>query len=225
MIAAAMKPTDAENRALCRRARNGRTKAERLKARNELLLRNQGLIFTEAKRYHTSCRFYFGDLVSEGQFGLLRAIDGYSLSSPISFTTYAVAMIRHAIRNYQQDNQSVIRVPRSHNGRQESSELIRDRERAISVGRLVYEVPRQDQVSVSEEEREEVRRTVHRMLDVLTERQRSVLSAYYGLEPAGGRTVAELVRHLGVSWGSVHKSRYAAEKTLRDTFACEGGAA
>lgn len=215
----ATKPGDAVNRMLCWRSRNAETVEERLEARNELVLQNQGIVYAQADRLYVSHCVPFADLVSEGQFGLLRAIDCFSLEMKVPFAAYATIKVRQNILDYCRENRSVIRVPRIHKGRQESKELVRARKRATSVGRITRTVPHRELSSVSEEKREEARRKVGRMLDALTERQRQFLSAYYGLEPAGGMTVGEMARHLGVPWKRAHKTRHDAEKKLRALFA------
>ena len=60
-----------------------------MKARNELLEANLKFVFDVAKRY-SGRGVPMGDLISEGNIGLIRAIEKFDESNDVKFISYAV---------------------------------------------------------------------------------------------------------------------------------------
>jgi RNA polymerase primary sigma factor len=67
-----------------------------LKARNEILEANLKFVFDVAKRY-TGRGVSIGDLISEGNLGLVKALDKFDESKNVKFISYAVWWIRHSM--------------------------------------------------------------------------------------------------------------------------------
>lgn len=79
-------------------------------ARNKLAEGNVRLVISEAKRYMNR-GLNFGDLVQEGNLGLLKAIDKYDYKKGFKFSTYATWWIRQAITRAIADHSRTIRIP------------------------------------------------------------------------------------------------------------------
>jgi RNA polymerase primary sigma factor len=79
-------------------------------ARNKLAEGNVRLVISEAKRYMNR-GLDFGDLVQEGNLGLLKAIDKYDYKKGFKFSTYATWWIRQAITRAIADHSRTIRIP------------------------------------------------------------------------------------------------------------------
>ena len=79
-------------------------------ARNKLAEGNVRLVISEAKRYMNR-GLDFGDLVQEGNLGLLKAIDKYDYKRGFKFSTYATWWIRQAITRAVADHSRTIRIP------------------------------------------------------------------------------------------------------------------
>jgi RNA polymerase primary sigma factor len=79
-------------------------------ARNKLAEGNVRLVISEAKRYMNR-GLDFGDLVQEGNLGLLKAIDKYDYKKGFKFSTYATWWIRQAITRAVADHSRTIRIP------------------------------------------------------------------------------------------------------------------
>ncbi len=79
-------------------------------ARNKLAEGNVRLVISEAKRYMNR-GLDFGDLVQEGNLGLLKAIDKYDYRKGFKFSTYATWWIRQAITRAVADHSRTIRIP------------------------------------------------------------------------------------------------------------------
>ena len=65
-------------------------------AKHEMIMHNLPLVIYIAKQYR-DFGVPFEDLIQEGNFALLRAVDHYDLKKNTTFSTYAIASIRKAI--------------------------------------------------------------------------------------------------------------------------------
>lgn len=84
------------------------------KIRDQIVIHNQRLISSVAKRYvnilpYTSLDF--NDLVQEGNLGLIRAIQDYDPDLGYAFSTYATHWIREYIGRCIANNGNTIRIP------------------------------------------------------------------------------------------------------------------
>lgn len=98
-------PTEEEMNELLKRTKNGDKDAW-----SELIVRNQRLVIKVAKHYKTS-EMKLEDLVSEGNLGLIKAIDKFDPSQNTKLSTYAVFWIRQAIGRAILEKSGDIRVP------------------------------------------------------------------------------------------------------------------
>src|SRR5436305_3241674 len=79
-------------------------------ARRELAEGNLRLVVAIAKRYRGR-GLTFGDLIQEGNRGLMRAVDKYEHRLGFKFGTYATWWIRQGITRALADNARTVRVP------------------------------------------------------------------------------------------------------------------
>ncbi len=79
-------------------------------AREELAFHNLRLVISIAKRY-SRINDNIGDLVQDGNIGLLRAIEKFDYTKGYKFSTYATWWIRQSITRAIADNSRVIRIP------------------------------------------------------------------------------------------------------------------
>lgn len=77
---------------------------------HEMVLNNQGLVATIAKRY-AGMGLDLADLKQEGNLGLLRAIKTYDADSGYKFTTYASHWIKQSIRRALNNSGRTVRLP------------------------------------------------------------------------------------------------------------------
>jgi RNA polymerase primary sigma factor len=90
---------------LGRRAREGDETA-----RSKLIEKNLRLVIPVAKKYR-GMGLPFGDLVQEGNIGLMRAADKFDPEKGFRFSTYATWWIRQAVQRAVADKGRTIRVP------------------------------------------------------------------------------------------------------------------
>src|ERR671938_1250768 len=90
---------------LGRRARGGDETA-----RSKLIEKNLRLVIPVAKKYR-GMGLPFGDLIQEGNTGLMRAADKFDPEKGFRFSTYATWWIRQAVQRAVADQGRTIRVP------------------------------------------------------------------------------------------------------------------
>src|SRR5579872_6867651 len=79
-------------------------------ARRQMIAANLRLVVHWARRYQDR-GVDFADLVQEGTFGLMRAVDKFDWERGFRFSTYATWWIRQALQRAVQQHGSTIRVP------------------------------------------------------------------------------------------------------------------
>lgn len=96
----------AENEVLLSKIEGGDTEA-----RNELILKNMGLVHSVVKRF-LGRGFEADDLFQIGCIGLIRAAKRFDTSFNVQFSTYAIPMIMGEIKRFIRDD-GIIKVSRS----------------------------------------------------------------------------------------------------------------
>ncbi|WP_029513432.1 RNA polymerase sigma factor [Mycoplasmopsis primatum] len=80
------------------------------RARDKLIKRNLRLVINNAKKYKNR-GLSFIDLISEGNSGIIKAVQKYDVNKGFKFSTYATWWIRQAITRAVADQSRTIRVP------------------------------------------------------------------------------------------------------------------
>ncbi len=86
--------------------------AEREAIKNAFVAANLRLTVSLAKKYAKFCKHQsLGDIVQEGNIGLMKAVDRFDLDRGYRFATYATWWIRHHIKRSVADKETPIRIP------------------------------------------------------------------------------------------------------------------
>lgn len=106
-----------EDLPLFEKFRNG-TLQEQQETRNELTVKNMGLVYRVVNRFYfllnyrpTDFAIARDDLDQEGILGLMRAIETYDYTKGVRFSTYVFYWIRHFIQRCYQDKVLPVRIP------------------------------------------------------------------------------------------------------------------
>lgn len=91
--------TESEEKELVNTYRNAKTKKEQEEARNKLIEGNLRFVVSVAKKLGTPDTFL--DLVNEGNFGLIKAVEKFDPNKDVHIITYALSWIVAYIKNYQ----------------------------------------------------------------------------------------------------------------------------
>jgi RNA polymerase primary sigma factor len=147
--------TREEEVALSRRAKKGD-----VQAREDLVRHNLPFVVAVAKK-HMGRGARLDDLIQEGNFGLLKAIEHFDPEKGNRFATYAVWWIRAYVTRYLKDNRSQVR------GGEKERAMMRDLSLDVTIGdedgdvshldRLVGEEPGPEIDYMNEEHNAEVR--------------------------------------------------------------------
>src|SRR5260370_2204397 len=100
--------THIELRTTIKDIRAGEEEADQ--AKQELIVANLRLVVSIAKKY-ANRGLQFLDLVQEGNFGLMKAVDKFEYRRGYKFSTYATWCIRQAVSRAISDQARTIRLP------------------------------------------------------------------------------------------------------------------
>lgn len=204
--------TKSREKHLLRLCRNGNTKAK-----NELLEANLKFVFDIAKRY-TGRGLSISDLISEGNMGLLRAIDKFDESKDVKFISYAVWWIRQAMMEAIKKKKMLTMVEIDPNI---SNDAVFER----SVSDEEDDVLLKNDISFSnsdEEEKKELgltqKEVVGKLLNSLNNREREIIEYYYGLGSNDELTLYEIGQKFGLTSERVRQIKEKSMKKLRTSI-------
>ena len=190
-----------------------------ISARNEIICRNLKFVFFIARKYFAS-GIQMGDLVSEGNMGLLRAVELFNDSYNTRFTTYAKYWIKADINEAVKEggktmnNADILEFDRTSTEERANNGFDNDMVDIEHGDELLYEDKRED-----EERIDLIKEFAKSSLCLLSEVERNVISMTYGInEPV--LSTEEIAKELGMSSVNVGKVRDRAMKKMRK-FALE----
>src|SRR6202030_689413 len=121
-------------------------------ARRQMIAANLRLVVHWARRYQDR-GVDFGDLVQEGTFGLMRAVDKFDWERGFRFSTYATWWIRQALQRAVQQHGRTIRIPLEVGEQIQRLELTKS-ELASTLGRAPTESELAEATGMTADERE-----------------------------------------------------------------------
>jgi RNA polymerase primary sigma factor len=181
------------------------------KAKNELLEANLKFVFDIAKKY-TGRGISIGELISEGNMGLIKAVDKFDESQDVKFISYAVWWIRHAMLDCIKKNKMIRYVELGHedgNSKTLERKLTDDEDEMISSDDVLFSNEHDER---NRETNEEQKKIVSGLLSILSPREKFVIENYYGVNNRNELTLIEIGDELKLSSERV---RQIKEKVLR----------
>jgi len=181
-----------------------------LDARNRLVNANLKFVMNIAKSYYGQGLSY-ADLISEGNMGLMKAIDeNFDESKDCKIITYSVWWIKQMImdaikkRNgIEHDDLPIDTEPRS---------LMDDEDTQIVIGDEFS-----DKSSESEIIKNDIKESIAVMMSSLTTREKDIIAKYYGLDGREARTLEEIGEELSLTKERIRQIKDKAEKKMRSS--------
>lgn len=211
--------TRAKEKELIIKAKNGD-----LKAQNEILEANLRFVFNVANRYkgNGAC---ISDLISEGNMGLVKAIQKFDPDKNVKFISYAVWWIRNSIQEFIKKRQTIINI---------------EKEEDTLNAPVVYNYANYDEedefvskkeVVLSDEEDEEKKELhksqkliVDKILSKLSDRERYIIEQYYGIGCRKEKNLEEIGNELGITKERVRQVKQVGLNKLRSEILLIEGA-
>lgn len=181
------------------RAKNGDVNAQ-----NKILEANLRFVFNIAKRYK-GMGVPLLDLISEGNLGLMKAINKFDPNRDNKFITYAVWWVRESIKQFIKENTTTYTVDCS---------IYEDDEDAPT--NFIS-----DETKSEEDHKKEV---ISKLLSKLTEREKEIIEKYYGLNGKEEKNLEEIGKELGLTKERIRKIKWSALQKMRSEILIIEGA-
>lgn len=180
-----------------------------LKAREKLINSNLRFVPTIAKQFK-GCGLPFADIIEEGNIGLIKAIDRFNPQKDNKVISYAVWWIRKTIIEAI-EKKSVINAENINDVYNHS--LSKDKKNGEDLAKFI--IP--EKVSSDDNEKPPLykKEIVELLFDGIPERERIIISDYYGLDGDMPRTLDEIGVDLNLTKERVRQLNEKALKKMR----------
>lgn len=184
-----------------------------MKARNELLEANLKFVFDVAKSY-SGKGVPMGDLISEGNLGLIKAVEKFDESNDVKFISYAVWWIRHYMLDAIQNRKLTesVELERGVSNDNVFSNRMSDDEDDESEGGL----PLDDSVE-SYERLSKQNALINKMFSNLSQREVKVINHYFGIDGNKKMNLIEIGKELGITSERVRQIKSSAIRKMRSS--------
>ena len=184
-----------------------------LKAKNEILEANLRFVFDIAKHY-TGRGVPISELISDGNIGLLRAIEKFDESKDVKFISYAVWWIRQAMLESIKRRNAINFVeiePNTDNDSSMDKKLIEDDEDDVSFNNDFSNENDEKSIEVSENQRN----IITSLIGTLSDRERDIVENYYGINDKKELTLTDIGKKYNLSSERVRQIKLNAIRKLR----------
>ena len=200
--------TKAKEKRLLKKCKKGN-----LKAKNEILEANLRFVFDIAKHY-TGRGVPISELISDGNIGLLRAIEKFDESKDVKFISYAVWWIRQAMLESIKRRNTINFVeiePNTDNDSSMDKKLIEDDEDDVSFNNDFSNENDEKSIEVSENQRN----IITSLIGTLSDRERDIVENYYGINDKKELTLTDIGKKYNLSSERVRQIKLNAIRKLR----------
>lgn len=178
-------------------------------ARNKLILHNLRLVAHIAKKYESKITEN-EDLISIGTIGLIKAIDTYYLDKKVRLATYASRCIENEIL-------MVLRSNKKHSKNVSLSDKIAIDKDGSEI-ELIEVIPSQEENVVDTMEKNRLLNELNKYLNILDEREYTIISLRYGLDSNEELTQNEIASMYDISRSYVSRIEKRALAKLLTEF-------
>lgn len=200
--------TKAKEKRLLKKCKKGN-----LKAKNEILEANLRFVFDIAKHY-TGRGVPISELISDGNIGLLRAIEKFDESKDVKFISYAVWWIRQAMLESIKRRNAINFVeiePNTDNDSSMDKKLIEDDEDDVSFNNDFSNENDEKSIEVSDNQRN----IITSLIGTLSDRERDIVENYYGINDKKELTLTDIGKKYNLSSERVRQIKLNAIRKLR----------
>ncbi len=205
--------TKAKEKRLLKLSRKGN-----LKAKNELLEANLKFVFDVAKHY-TGRGLSISELISEGNMGLLRAIEKFDEEKDVKFISYAVWWIRQGMLEAIKRKRIITMVEIDPT---ESNDSIFERKIADEEDEMINGIGDVGFSNEADEYKKELganqREIIGKLLNSLNSREKEIIEHYYGLSNKRELTLNEIGKKYNLSSERVRQVKLTAIRKLRSSM-------
>ena len=175
------------------------------KEQEQLVTQNMGYVVTLARQYRCDI-LSTDDLVSEGSIGLMKAAQKFDHTRGKAFVTFAAPYIRHAIET------AIAKAATDTDMRSTDESLPVGSRNNFTLLNVLEDVHAEKADAIVEEDT--LNDDLLACIDVLTDREREVISRYYGLK-GWRQTMAEIAEDLSLKRERVRQERDKAVRKLK----------
>lgn len=212
------------------------TEEEKTEIKKELLEGNLRFVITVSKQYQNQ-GLDLPDLIAEGNYGLLKAIENFDWSKKLRFISYAVWWVRQSILQSLNENARTIRLPVNivqdlfkakkdlDNSGVELPEKFSNLPSVINLenplnedGDTLMDVlqnPNADSADSGLSTEQTLKDKLMGMLDVLDERERIIIQDYFGLS-GSSRTLEDIGHDFNLTKERVRQIKAKSLRKLRN---------
>ena len=174
------------------------------KEQEKLVTANMGYVVTLARQYHSDI-LSTNDLVSEGAIGLMKAAEKYAPERGKPFVTFAAPYIRRSIET------AISKSSTDTDVRSTDESLPVGSRNNYTLLNVLEDVNAEKADAIVEEDT--LNDDLLACINVLTDREREVVSRYYGLK-GWRQTMAEIAEDMGLKRERVRQERNKAVRKL-----------
>jgi RNA polymerase primary sigma factor len=212
------------------------TEKEKLMIQKELLEGNLRFVITVAKQYQNQ-GIDLSDLIAEGNFGLMKAINNFDWTKKNRFISYAVWWIKQSILQSLNENSRTIRLPvnvvqdmqkekkKIENTNKEISSKFANLPRMIDLdmhinedGDTLVDVIKNENVESPDSifsTKDTLKQKMINIMSVLDDRERSIVEDYYGISGTP-RTLEDIGLDFKLTKERVRQKKEKALRKLRN---------
>ena len=185
-----------------------------LKARDRLISSNLKFVASIAKQYQGRGLSY-ADLISEGNIGLMKALDKFDGERGYKVISYSVWWIRQTILEAL-----------SKRNTSEDEDLPFDFEKPVEADDDDYKTEMGDDNFINDgiEENKELERTeaINLLMEFLNQRERNIITKYYGLDGNKPKTLEEIGMEYGLTKERIRQIKNLSFKKMRSVALATG---
>lgn len=186
-----------------------------INARNAIVTANLRFVWQIASRYKGKGAD-MEDLVSEGNLGLLHAIEKFDLSKDAKLTTYAVWWIKYYITEFIDKKQQTLANEKDDeilNINSNGIDCCKDEEdENVTIGEMVMSSESYDELNERERNYKDI---VDSIMPVLNSRERIIVASYYGIGEKESKNLDDLSKVFKISKERVRQIKENAMRKLR----------